>query len=256
MRIDRRFRDVQNFRDLGGLKSGDGRRVREGFFYRGAGLAYFDEEELKEFVKLHVKTIMDLRSAQEIEALPDPYIEGAERIEHSGLVVKGSEDIDWSPDGMRKIGGEAMEQLTKISGYYRSIAFDNEAYRIMMTQFEEGKVPIYFHCATGKDRTGVAAMIILMAMGVREDEIRKDYLASNIFRKEVLENSLGSVSDLSGQYPEIAKLITIMDGVLEQTFDTVISSIKEKYGDFKTYLLREYGLDESKLKVLRDKYLE
>ncbi len=256
MRIDPRFRNIQNFRDLGGLETKDGRKVRKGLFYRGAGLAYFDEEELKEFEKLHVKTIMDLRSAQEIRMLPDPYVKGAERIEHSGLSVEGSEDIDWSPEGMRKIGGEAMEQLEKISGYYRSIAFDNVAYKILMRQFEEGRLPIYFHCATGKDRTGVAAMIILMALGVKEEEIRKDYLVSNVFRKEALEESLATVSGLSQEHPEIARLITIMDGVLEETFDTVITSIREKYRDFDAYLSCEYGLDEQKLMLLRNRYLD
>ena len=54
MSIDPRFDDVLNFRDLGGLESEDGRKVRYGFFYRGAGLAYFNEEELKEFSRQRV----------------------------------------------------------------------------------------------------------------------------------------------------------------------------------------------------------
>ena len=183
MSIDSRFADVLNFRDLGGLESSDGRRVRHNFFYRGAGLAYFDEEELKEFRKLKVKTIMDLRSLYEIRTIPDPLIEGASYIRHNGLIVRGSEDIDWSPAGMRKIGGAAEKQLEQIRGYYRMIAFDNEAFRIMLNEIWEKHVPIYFHCMTGKDRTGVGAMVILLALGVKDEEIRKDYLLSNLYRK-------------------------------------------------------------------------
>ncbi|MBQ5805442.1 MAG: tyrosine-protein phosphatase, partial [Erysipelotrichaceae bacterium] len=140
MSIDQRFNDVLNFRDLGGLKSKDGRKVRHGFFFRGAGLAYFSEEELEEFRKLKVKTIMDLRSLSEITTIPDPVIEGATYIQHNGLIVEGSEDIDWSPAGMRKIGGAAEKQLEQIRGYYRTIALNNEAYRIMLKEIEERHV--------------------------------------------------------------------------------------------------------------------
>ena len=256
MSIDSRFADVLNFRDLGGLKSIDGRSVRHGLFYRGAGLAYFDEDELEEFEKLGVKTIMDLRSFYEITMIPDPYVSGAEYIQHSGLVVKGSEDIDWSPAGMRKIGGAAERQLKQIEGYYRTIAFDNEAYKIMMDQICQGNVPIYFHCMTGKDRTGIAAMVILLALGVKEDEIMKDYLLSNEFRKQVLEESLAAVAEDGKDHPELSELITIQDGVLQRTMETVMAAIRERYGSYDVYLEKEYGLDEEKRGKLRDLYLE
>ena len=256
MSIDQRFHDVLNFRDLGGLKSGDGRKVRCGFFYRGAGLAYFNAEELEEFRKLKVKTIMDLRSLTEIMTIPDPVIEGAAYIQHNGLVVEGSEDIDWSPAGMRKIGGAAEKQLEQIRGYYKTIAFNNEAYRIMLKEIRERHVPIYFHCMTGKDRTGVGAMIILMALGVKEDEIRKDYLLSNLYRKEILEESLADVEEEAKDHPELKKLITIQDGVLEETFDTVMHTILERYGNTDAYLEKEYGLNAERRQKLRDFYLE
>ena len=256
MSIDPRFDDVLNFRDLGGLESEDGRKVRYGFFYRGAGLAYFNEEELKEFKKLKVKTIMDLRSLYEIRTIPDPVIEGASYIQHNGLVVRGSEDIDWSPAGMRKIGGAAQKQLEQIRGYYRTIAFDNEAFRIMLKEIWERHVPIYFHCMTGKDRTGVGAMVILLALGVKNEEIRKDYLLSNLYRKEVLEESLAQVEEEAKDHPELKQLITIQDGVAEETYDTVMDSILHRYGNFDAYLEKEYGLDKEKRRKLRDFYLE
>ena len=256
MSIDQRFNDALNFRDLGGLVCEDGRRVRSGFFYRGAGLAYFSEKELEEFRKLKVRTIMDLRSMMEIQMIPDPPIEGTLYIQHSGMTVKGSEDIDWSPAGMRKIGGAAKKQLAQIRGYYTTIALDNEAYRIMMKEIWERHVPIYFHCMTGKDRTGVAAMIILMALGVKQDEIKKDYLLSNLYRKRILEESLADIEAEAKDYPELKQLITIQDGVAEETFDTVMNSILQKYGNVDTYLEKDYGLDEEKRQKLRDFYLE
>ena len=254
MRIDSRFENVINFRDLGGLKTNDGRIVKDGYFYRGSALNFYSEEELKTLAELNIKTIMDIRSSMEIEMHPDPEIEGARNIEYSGLVVEGAKEIDWSPIGMKKIGGEAQEQLAKIRHYYSIMAFNNEAFRIMVKEIVDGHLPIYFHCATGKDRTGVAAMVIEMLLNVTKEEMRKDYLMSNIFRKEILEDSLKSVEDIAVNNPEINILITLQDGVREEIFDIVMNSIEEKYSSYDEYIMKEYKLNEEDLIKLRDLY--
>ncbi|MBQ1787471.1 MAG: tyrosine-protein phosphatase, partial [Erysipelotrichaceae bacterium] len=88
------------------------------------------------------------------------------------------------------------------------------------------------------------------------EEIRSDYLLSNLYRGDVLKQSLADVEDEAKDHPELKKLITIQDGVLEETFDTVMNSILEKYGNTDAYLEKEYGLDEEKRREMRDFYLE
>ena len=256
MRIDERFDNSLNFRDLGGLQCNDGRKVRKHLFYRGSGLNFFSEEELKEFGRIGIRTIMDLRSGLEISAAPDPDIEGARYIQHSGLVVKGSKEIDWSPKGMKKIGGEAQEQIDKIKHYYTLIAFDNEAFRLMVDEIVADHLPLYFHCATGKDRTGFAAVVIGMLLNVKEEEMRKDYLLSNVYRKEILDRSLENVADIARKNPEINYLITLQDGVEEDIFDVFIASVKERYGSFDDYIMKDYGLSFDQVKEIRDRCLE
>ena len=256
MKIDSRFENVLNFRDLGGLKTNDGKAIKKGYFYRGAALSFYNEEELKAFEELNIKTIMDIRSSMEIETSPDPKIKGARKIEYSGLVVKGAKQIDWSPAGMKKIGGEAKEQLEKIKHYYSIMSFDNEAFRIMIKEIVAGEVPIYFHCATGKDRTGVAAIVLEMLLNVSKQEMRKDYLMSNVFRKKILEDSLKEVEDLAINNPEINVLITLQDGVREEVFDIVMNSIEEKYASYDEYIKTEYDLSDNDLIRLRDIYTE
>lgn len=253
MQIHEHFKNSLNFRDLGGLQTNNNKTVKYKLFYRGAGLNFFDDKELEYFKALNIKTIMDLRSKQEITTYPDPIIENAHMIQHSGLVVKGSEDIDWSPTGMRKIGGEAFEQLNKIETYYKTIAFDNTAFKLMIKEIEKDNLPIYFHCATGKDRTGVAAMIILLMLDVKLEEIRKDYLITNEYRKEIINESLNRIEDTK-IYPELKTLITMQDGVVEKVFDIVMNSILEKYDSYDDYLKYEFDLDEDKLIELRNKY--
>lgn len=255
--MDKTFRYNLNFRDLGGLETNDNRKVKPRLFYRGSGLSYFTDEELEIFQELGIKTIMDLRGKLEIEKYPDPYIENVKRIEHNGLAVEGHEDIDWSPTGMKKIGGDAFEQINKIHGYYRAIAFDNEAFKIMIKEIEdENNLPIYFHCASGKDRTGVGAIVILMLLNVKEEEIRQDYLISNVYRKEFLDSALEEIQDQIQEHPELEKLIIMQQGVVEEICDIVINSIKEKYKTFDEYIMQEYSISKEQLTELRNKYLQ
>ena len=256
MQIHELFNNSLNFRDLGGLKTNNGKTVKHNLFYRGAGLCFFNEEELEAFKKYNIKTIMDLRGKIEINNYPDPHIEDVHTIQHNGLSVEGHEDIDWSPAGMRKVGGEAFEQLSRIESYYKHIAFNNTAFKLMIKEIEKDNLPIYFHCATGKDRTGVAAIVLLLILDAKLEEIKKDYLLSNEYRKEIINNSLDKVKEQAKDYPELNTLVTIQDGVIEKTFITVIDSILEKYSSFDEYLEKEYGLDKQKLLDLRLRYTE
>ena len=197
---------------------------------------------------------MDLRSAMEIEAFPDPAIEGSNYIKHNGMIVEGHNDIDWSPAGMKKIEGEAYLQISKIHSYYRNIAFNNTAFRLMVDEIKKDNLPIYFHCATGKDRTGVAAIIILMLLNVKEELIRKDYLLSNVFRKDIIEESLEEVKDEIIEHPELRKLIIMQQGVEEEIYDIVIDSILDRYESFDGYIMKEFDIDIEQLKSIRDRY--
>ena len=248
------YRKELNFRDLGGLETYDGRRVRNGFFYRGVRLSAFTDEELEIFKSLKIRTIMDLRSLAEIQSDPDPELEGSTYIPHSGLSVEGSEDIDWSPTGMSKTGAAGQDQLRQIQEYNKKIPINNEAYRIMMKEIKAGRVPIYLHCFTGKDRTGVAAMIILLALGVKDEEIRKDYLISNEYYADILEEKRRDID--KEKEPEHYKLKTIMFGVLEETYETIMNSIKEKYENFDEYIKKEFAFSDEELAEFRNRYLE
>lgn len=256
MQIHNDFKNSINFRDLKGLKTNDGKTVKEGLFYRGAGLNFMDEDEFETFKNLNVKCIVDLRSIDEIKKYPDPYIDKAKVVQFDGVIKNGSENIDWSPAGMKKIGGEAFEQIDKINDHYRRIAFDNPIVKLMVKEIENDNLPMYIHCAVGKDRTGVAVIILLLILDVKEEEIKKDYLLSNDYRKEILQDSLNQHKEQIDDNPELGILLQLQDGVLEKTYEIVINSIKEKYGSIDEYLFNEYDLDDKKLKELRNRYTE
>ncbi|MDU2995480.1 MAG: tyrosine-protein phosphatase, partial [Clostridium sp.] len=79
------FVGVHHFRDIGGYRTIDGRRVKWNTFYRSDKLSDLTEEDIEYFKALGIKTILDLRSKGEVLSSPDPYIEGLKYINISGM---------------------------------------------------------------------------------------------------------------------------------------------------------------------------
>ena len=132
----------------------------------------------------------------------------------------------------------------------------NEAYKFMFNKLLEGDAPLLFHCSNGKDRTGVAAMLILLALGVSEEIAKADYLQSNVSRKQRIDRLMKQYDFVSSWMAEARSLLTMIEGVLPESADMMMTEIKERYGTYENFMDKEYGLDEVKLRKFRDMYLE
>ena len=115
---------------------------------------------------------------------------------------------------------------------------------------------LLFHCTQGKDRTGVAAMLILSALGADEDTIMRDYLLTNEFnaakiaaqRKMLTQNGISA--DKLDQY------LIAMDQVNPVLMRNVLDWLKTTYGGVEGYLRQVLGLDETQFAALQDRFLE
>ena len=248
------FQKPVNFRDLGGYETTDGRHVREGVFFRSGGLYRLTAEELALLQKLHIRFIRDLRTAAESDRQPDPVIPGAEMLRHSGLEFANGAEIDFSPAGMAQIGDPGLRQIALLKVYYRHIAFGNEAFQILFENIVRDHVPLIFHCHSGKDRTGVAAMLILLALRVPRETVLADYLLSNVYVADDIRNELAANSDKIKAHPESEELIRMKTGVLESVGRLVLDEIFMRYPDPADFFAAEYGLDASALATLCDRY--
>lgn len=248
------FQRPVNFRDLGGYETTDGRHVREGVFFRSGGLYRMTGEELALLQKLKIRFVMDLRTAAESDKQPDPVIPGAGMLRHSGLEFANGAEIDFSPAGMAQIGEPGMKQISLLKVYYRHIAFGNEAFQILFDNISRGNVPLVFHCHSGKDRTGVAAMLILLALQVPRETILADYMLSNTYVADDIQSELAANRDKISAHPESEELIRMKTGVLESVGRLVLDEIFLRYPDPADFFLTEYGLDAVTLKAMRDRY--
>ena len=165
-----------NFRDLGGYRTGDGRRLRHGLLFRSGVLSYFNEQDLERLRDLGVRTICDFRRINERRdeptRWPDDSTEilfwddGPEQHEKGELSLYECQ----TPEAAR----ETMASL------YRSMPkWLEPRLRGMFDRIAEGNIPLVFHCAAGKDRTGLAAALLLHSVGVPREVIIEDYRLTN-----------------------------------------------------------------------------
>lgn len=250
------FHNQLNFRDLGGYPAADGRVIKEGLLYRSGGLYLLTEEERERFDSLKINFILDLRSKSEVAKKPDPTFDGIRILQHSGLEHKSGKEIDFSPAGMARTGGEGEEQLRLFLGYYAELPIENESFRILLHEMCNLSAPILFHCASGKDRTGVAAMLVLYLLGVDADTILKDYMHSNDFLWGDVEAELKERSAIVATDP-VAKTLSVMKcGVTEEAGRTALDTILNAHPDALTFFEKEYGIPADTTRRIRDFYLE
>lgn len=257
------FEGAVNFRELGGYPTKDGRTVKYHIFYRGGNLCdLYREEDRKKLEALNLKMVLDLRSSGEIKYAPDPKLKGVKQIQACAIHYPDGTDVDFSPEGIGNLKKQ-MEALEKTFGknmafaqLYIHMPFNNPAFRELFRALEEEDVPILFHCAAGKDRTGIAAMLILLAFGADRQTALDDYMLTNVCRRKLIEQQLEKHAAEIKENPDMKEFIISQHGVSLRFAEEALNAIEAKYESYEAYFEDQYGLDQVRLQALRDKYLD
>ena len=248
------LRPVLNCRDLGGIQTEHERTVRSGLFIRSGGLHLFEEEELEVLRAYGIRMILDLRASYAWKKKPDPDINAVHAV-YDGKAAPGGEAIDFSAKGFGQTGKPAQTQIETLRQYYIHMPFGYDAFHTMMREIKNGNMPFLFHCSKGKDRTGIAAMILLGALGCDDETILQDYLLSNEYRKEEIKNRLAEGRKNHPEDEGYMKLMFLREGVDEQIGRDVLANLKAKCGSWENYLFSEYGWNEADLEAFRNRCL-
>ena len=131
-----------------------------------------------------------------------------------------------------------------VAGVYASLAFDNVAFRELFTLLEDDDVPLLFHCSAGKDRSGVAAMLILLALGVSPKDVVSDFALSNAYRASNIMGALQS-HPLLARLPLGNFILCANEGVIEECGHRMIREIVHAYGTLEASLKRSMALRQS-----------
>ena len=117
-------------------------------------------------------------------------------------------------------------------------------------------MPVLFHCSCGKDRTGIGAMLILLALGASDETICADYARTNLCRAAEIEKAMADHAAEIAADPAQRMRWQTSAGVDPETAPFVLRTIRQDYGSAESYLEAEYGLTPARLMRLRRMYLE
>lgn len=251
---------IENFRDLGGYPTLSGKRVRWGLFFRGGPLPGSLKEQARAALNaLALKTVVDYRTPEEAQDLPDACPLGAQYWsipavprEERFLRFATTDLID----KLRIVhtAQDAQDGFALFKSLYAALPFGSGAFKRMLLMLDDpANLPMMQHCSAGKDRTGVGSALLLLALGVSQEAVMEDYLLTQAFRGEIIGLRLESLAQ-RGISPEGIGLAKRMMTVSEDLLLSALGAIRGRYADFETFFQEEYGIGPEKLKRWREIY--
>lgn len=244
-----------NFRDLGGYETFDGRRLKWGQLYRSGRLSRLTDTDLHRLERLGLTLVCDFRHALEQELEPSRLKDsGAARLA-SLPVTPGSLDsfLEGLHKGVIHVDDTTglMQAINRefVSGQMPQYA---EMFRLLLLEEQ----PVLIHCASGKDRTGFGAALILDVLGVPEEQIVEDYLLTNKYLAvdEEVERLSREFRDRDGQPVAQETLRPLME-VRPEYIAACFEEIRARYASKEHFFEAALDLDEGKLAELRERYL-
>jgi len=208
----RRYRldQVANFRDLGGYAC-DGGVTRYGVIFRSTALNKATEEDIAKIEHLGVRTVIDLRFPSETKELPD----------------RLGQDMDY-------INCSLVETKTLHRMYRLMLRNGGKEIRKALEVVADSEGAVLFHCAAGKDRTGILAMLILSSVGVEREDILVDYQCSSTY---------------------ITKFTTDISGSNIYNMKWILNWIDQEWGGVPEYL-RQIGVQSETIQKIKSKFVE
>ena len=251
------FAGGTNFRELGGYDGDEGKHVKWGQIWRGIPTGKLTgEADRTRLDALGLRLILDLRSVEEAKKEPDYVPDGARLVQICALCAEDGHEIAFAPGDIDRLMASAPEGYDVPRVMYRRMLTGNKAFKELFRALEAGETPILFHCSAGKDRTGVAAMLILLALGASDETICADYAQTNVCRRAEIEAVMQEHADEIAADPSCRNHYYRMAGVEPELAPFVLDTIRSQFGSAENYLEAEYGLTPARLMRLRRMYLE
>ena len=251
------FAGGTNFRELGGYEADEGKHIKWGQIWRGIPTCKLTgEADRAKLDALGLRLILDLRSVEEAKKEPDYVPDGARLVQICGLCAEDGHEIAFAPGDIDRLMASAPEGYDVPRVLYRRMLTGNKAFKELFRALEAGETPILFHCSAGKDRTGVAAMLILLALGASDETICADYAQTNVCRRAEIEAVMQEHADEIAADPSCRNHYYRMAGVSPEAAPFVLDTIRSQFGSAENYLEAEYGLTPARLMRLRRMYLE
>lgn len=228
-----------NFRDLGGYPTMDGRRVRWRRLFRSDSLHRMTQQDLVRVRDLGLTLAFDLRTPEELERY------GVEHVMAAGVRHRHAPFI---PAVNR---AELSEITGDLTGHYLQMLERGRSaiQELFATLAAPEHYPMVLYCMAGKDRTGLAAALVLRALGVPDAHIVADYALTERYAGDLLRQRVTEAADAFGPLPPA--VLAALPSTMEQT----LAALDRNYGSTEKFL-RECGVSREELEAVRAHLLE
>ncbi|NKQ26575.1 tyrosine-protein phosphatase [Streptomyces galbus] len=251
---------VRNFRDVGGLPTVDGRRVRHGVLFRSGHLAHATAEDAAFLSSLGLHTVFDFRNAadQKLEG-PDVELPGVRNVNLPlSDPADGAEFWKLVRDGdleqLRALLADGRAADRMIASYRSIIRQRTAEHARVLHALADDSVPALMHCAAGKDRAGLSVAVTLLALDVERDAILADYLESNAKHRRYRVKRSGTAG--SAYSPEVMELLSPLFDARAEYLTAAFETIEETWGGVDAYLEQGLGLTPRTRDRLRERLLD
>ena len=239
---------ANNVRDLGGYPTQDGRRTRWKTFVRAASLHRLTPESQAAMLDYGIRTVIDLRRTSELEERPNVFAGSSEVVYlHQSLLndpaVPGIDDLVQTGEPADRIVASYTSWLDR---------YQPRFLRTLTTLADSSSRPAVYHCAGGKDRTGMISALLLSIAGVPVEIIAEDYALSGRY----LIDRFFEEQAVPGQTPESYTWKDYQrDFCPPGAMLKVLAYLDETYGGAKGFM-RTVGLTTDQIEGLRAAVVE
>ncbi|RPA02531.1 tyrosine-protein phosphatase [Gordonia sp. OPL2] len=250
-----------NARDVGGYRTRSGATVRTGVAYRSNALTTLTDADKQTMVARRIGTVIDLRSPNEVAANPDnlppvAYIRRPIWDSGADFYLTVNRIIAKGPAAQQAaLGDGGAARLMR--DYYRwmiTSATSRSALAQTMRDIGASPTPVLFHCTSGKDRTGLLSAVMLTALGVDQQTVRRDYLASTTYLAAGNRAQMAYLVE-KGLVADPALFAPIL-GVQRDFLDASFDQIRRSYGSFDRFLTAGLQLSDHDLRALRSRLIQ
>lgn len=266
MRVALPLEGVANARQLGGYAVQGGQRVKQDVLLRSGMLLRATRADIETLTQhYHLRTIIDLRTLQESRQEPNPVLPGVRSISIPVL----------DPDSLNQTAvvqiyknagndiGKTMVELVRagvLCDELYTAFLDSEASMQAFRRFfdvllEHEQGAVLWHCTGGKDRTGLAAVMLLSLLGADRETVLADFALTNTFNRERIDYVCAQARRYTDDPRELQQA-ALLAGVSVEHMERVLDRAEARCGTMQAYLQKRLGISEAEIKALRQKYLE
>ncbi|GAA1811954.1 tyrosine-protein phosphatase [Planosporangium flavigriseum] len=242
------FSTVFNFRDLGGYPAAEGRMVCWGRLYRSDGLHRLTGDDFEDFAALGIRTVLDLRRPDELEA--DGRVAESIGLDYRHLNFHADlwPQHSLRPDDMPRYLADRYAEMAE-----GGLTGRNAIASSLRAVADADAAPLVFHCAAGKDRTGVLAALVLSLLGVDDEDIATDYALSaeseRRFREWRRRLAAGQPEE-DGHAPAWA-----INPCPQEAMHLFLTELRGRHGSVEAYV-RRVGISDAEVAKLREHLLD